>query len=209
MAPLLASVTAALDISYTRLVNMSAPLTVADRWRLRASDFELLFEGGALADLHRAELIDGDIYSMSPQLTRHARAKTNLGFAIRSALVACRSDLQVVVEVSVVAANDSVPEPDVVVTSYTGDRFMPAETVVLAVEVADTTLSTDLGRKAELYAAAGIPEYWVVDVNEGRIMVQWAPASGAYGQRHEVRFGETLASRTIPGLEVGTAGLIG
>ena len=190
-------------------MNAPALPPVAQRWRLRASDFELLFEAGALADVRRAELIDGDIYGMSPQRTRHARVKTELAFAIRSALVACRSRLRMLTVVSVVVAGDSVPEPDIAVSSYTGDRFMPADTVALAVEVADTTLATDLGRKAELYAAAGIPEYWVVDVNAGRVIVQWAPSATGYAQRREVAFGEPLVSRTIAGLAVGTAELFG
>ncbi|MGJ3625797.1 Uma2 family endonuclease [Sphingomonas sp. MMS24-JH45] len=139
---------------------MNAPVLLAEarqRHRLRASDFEVLHEAGALQDLRKAELIDGDIYTMSPQTTRHGLLKTELGFQIRTRLKALRPDLVTIVEVSVVVADDSVPEPDIVVSSYKGAQFMPADTVLLAVEVASSTLAVDLGRKAALYASAGVP----------------------------------------------------
>lgn len=186
-------------------MNAPALLTEAhQRHRLRASDFEVLHEAGALQDLRKAELIDGDIYTMSPQTTRHGLVKTELGFQIRARLKTLRSELITIVEVSVVVADDSVPEPDIVVSSYTGSRFMPGDTVLLAVEVASSTLSVDLGRKAALYAAAGIPEYWVVDLDGGRIVIHAEPGSEGYRTKSEVAFGDTLRSAAIPGLSVET-----
>lgn len=182
---------------------MNQPATISsERWRLRASDFELLFEGGALEKVRRAELIDGDIYGMSPQTMRHARVKTELAFAMMRRLAAIGSSLKVVIEVSVIVADDSVPEPDIVVSGYGGDRFMPADTVALVVEVASSTLATDLGRKAELYAAAGVPEYWVVDVDGEHVVIHTQPKTDGYSLREEAPFGQPLTARTVSELQV-------
>lgn len=86
------------------------------------------------------------------------------------------SDLEALVAVTVRVSCDSAPEPDIVLTRYREDREVPVETVALIVEIADTTLENELGRKAELYAAAGVAEYWVVDVNEWRVLMHEQPA---------------------------------
>ena len=77
------------------------------------------------------------------------------------------------------------------------------------VEVATTTLDFDLGVKADLYAGAGVPEYWVVDVNENRVLMHANPrpdGSGYDGQL-DVPFGAPLHAATIEGLTVESAGL--
>ena len=77
------------------------------------------------------------------------------------------------------------------------------------IEVSDSTLDIDLGRKADLYANAGVPEYWVVDVNENRVLMHANPrgdGSGYDGQL-DVPFGERLFAVTIEGLMVETGGL--
>jgi Uma2 family endonuclease len=102
---------------------------------------------------------------------------------------------------------DTMPEPDLVVALDHRDGVLPAEKVRLMVEVSDSTLTTDLGTKARLYATHGVPEYWVADVN-GRVVQQsWSPAHGAYRERREVAFGQPLTAATIAGLTVPTAGL--
>ncbi len=62
-------------------------------------------------------------------------------------------------------------------------------------EVADTTLEQDLGRKLRDYATAGIPVYWVVDVNAQVVHVMTQPSGGDY-KRNVLRFGEPL---NVPG----------
>ena len=79
--------------------------------------------------------------------------------------------------------------------------------MLLVVEVADTSLSHDLGKKLRLYARSGIPEYWVADVRGGRIIRFHVPAGDAYVECAEFSFGEPIPSVTIPGLTVDTARL--
>ena len=190
---------------------MNAPVRLADaheQARLRVEDFLLLADHGAFDDYAKTELIDGLIYYMNAQWSRHARTKSRLMLALALRLRELGSDLEVISEVSVRVADDSVPEPDIVLTRFRGDREMPADTVALAVEVAETTLPTDLGRKVALYAAAGIPEYWVVDREGDRVVVHYGPRGEAYACRREVALGGPLASATLDGLVVDTAELI-
>ena len=189
---------------------MNAPQTYLNAprpYRFNVEEFMLLSESGAFDDCGKTELIDGEIFYMNSQLTRHARTKSNLFVEIALALRAMNSDLTAVVEVAVHLSDESMPEPDIVITSYKGDRAVPLETVALVIEVSDTTLDTDLGRKLELYAKAGVPEYWVVDVNENRVLMHMAPVDGDYPGQIDVPFGELLISGTIEGLQVESGGL--
>jgi Uma2 family endonuclease len=79
-------------------------------------------------------------------------------------------------------ALESAPEPDLAwVTQRDYSRGRPvAEDVLLIVEVADSSLAFDTGEKADLYAAAGIADYWVVDVAAERIEVRREPVGGRY-----------------------------
>lgn len=191
-------------------MNASAQLLATpERARLRVEDFMLLAEHGAFADYAKSELIDGDIYVMNAQYSRHARVKTRLLLALVNSLAEMGIDLEALSEVSVRLSADSMPEPDIVLTRWRGDGAVPVETVALIVEVADTTLETDLGRKSNLYAAAGVPEYWVVDLNESRVLMHEMPDADGYHGQLDVLLGEPLKAATIAGLEVESGGLRG
>jgi Uma2 family endonuclease len=184
-------------------------VTAPEKARLSVEDFLLLSDNGAFDKYSKTELIEGEIYFMNAQHSRHARIKTQLAIALAIRLRELGSDLEPIVEASTRISDDSLPEPDIVVTSYKGPDVVPLESVALIVEVSDTTLDTDLGRKADLYANAGVPEYWVVDVNENRVLMHANPredGSGYDGQL-DVPFGERLIAATIEGLVVETAGL--
>ncbi|MGH9336547.1 MAG: Uma2 family endonuclease, partial [Vicinamibacteria bacterium] len=92
---------------------------------------------------------------------------------------------------------DSEPEPDVMVcsnpdrTAYGTERTKP----LLVVEVADSSLQYDLLEKAALYAEAGVPECWVVDLAERRIVVFREPENGTY----RIRFSVEEKARITPG----------
>ncbi|MEA3012412.1 MAG: hypothetical protein QOD42_957 [Sphingomonadales bacterium] len=88
-----------------------------------------------------------------------------------------------------------------------GEGLIPLASVALIVEVADSTLDTDLGRKAALYACHGIPEYWVADLNARVIHQMWAPSDQAYAERRKVKFGERVECATITELAVETISL--
>lgn len=174
--------------------------------KLRLEDYLLLDESGAFDAYAKTELIEGEIFFMNAQHRPHARIKTRLLVLIAEALKGM--ELEAIVEGSVAIPPINVPEPDIVVTSEAeGTGLIPLDSVRLIVELADATLETDLTRKAAIYARNGIPEYWVVDVNERVIHQMWTPEGEAYGEQRQVKFGETIAAVAIAGLTVPTAAL--
>jgi Uma2 family endonuclease len=173
-------------------------------YRFTVEQFLALCEQGMFDDYAKSELIEGEIVVVNAQHSRHARVKTRLAIRLGNALETLGSPLEPQVEASMRLPGGSLPEPDIVLTSYRGEGIVPVETVGLLIEVSDTTLTTDLGRKAELYAAAGVPEYWVIDLNENRALLHMTPDRGDYTEQIDVPFGEPLHSGTLAGLTVQT-----
>ena len=185
-------------------------LDPATRHRLTVDEYLLLAREGAFGD-RRTELFDGEVYYMSPKHRPHARALGDVYFCLRQALAACGANLTALIDISVRLSDHDVPDPDIVITDAPqGTGILPLEAVKLVIEVSDSTLAKDLGFKEELYARAGVPEYWVIDLNESRVLCHANPRSeaegGGYDGQHDLSFGEVLSSATIPGLRVETAG---
>jgi Uma2 family endonuclease len=118
------------------------------------------------------------------------------------------SPLRVMAEVSLEIAPSSMPAPEILLTSEPrGRRAAQVSTVPLLVQIADTSLENDLGDKLRLYARAGIPEYWVADVN-GRVVHQmWSPNAGGFPEERQVGFGAPVSSATMPELTIDTIAL--
>ena len=173
--------------------------------RITAEQLEALAASGATDGLPRLELRDGVLCQLSPQYIPHLLAKTAVYDSLRDALRALGSPLRVASEGSVRVGAGEVPMPDVFVwEAHRGRGAVPVQSVALVVEVADTTLDDDLGRKRQVYAIGGIPEYWVVDLI-GRVIHQhWAPELTSYSLGRMVPFGDELQAATIPGLQVDT-----
>jgi Uma2 family endonuclease len=177
--------------------------------RITAAQFQVMAEAGAFTGDRRVELRGGLLYEMNPQYMPHMRAKSRLFLALANALQAIGSSLEVSSEGSVKLGEDEVPLPDLIVWEPVQVRGpVPGERVRLLAEVSDTTLADDLGHKRALYAAASVPEYWVVDLPARAIHQYWAPAGGAYARSAVVPFGETIRSATLAGLAVPTGALL-
>lgn len=86
-------------------------------------------------------------------------------------------------------------------------RAPPVEAVALIAEVSASTLDIDLGPKPAIYAAAGVPEYWVIDLEGRRAHRMRIPGADGYATSEAFDLGERLESATIAGLAVGTVGL--
>ncbi|MDV6032832.1 MAG: Uma2 family endonuclease [Phycisphaera sp. RhM] len=148
--------------------------------KLSVPEYEQMIARGAFAGLDRKiEFIGGELREMSPAgpvhddyieflLTWAAGLAANKECRIR-----CQSGLRV---------GDSVPEPDfsLLAPKRYGRNRPTADDVFLLVEVADSSLTYDLGEKSRLYARNGIREYWVIDV-EGRTLHRHTdPVDGSY-----------------------------
>lgn len=190
---------------------MNAPFRATTRpgkLRLRVEDFLLLDAKGAFDAFSKTELIEGEIWYMNAQHIPHARIKTQMGVAFANALLAMGSELAPIIEVSTRISDYSLPEPDIVLTDGKGDDkgqgIVVLESVALIVEVADTTLRIDMGRKLRIYADASVPEYWVVDLKAKLVRQMWAPSNGGYTEKTEVALGGVVEAVTIKGLRIGT-----
>ncbi len=103
-----------------------------------------------------------------------------------------------------VAAEDNLrnePEPDLIVTARSirayEDNVTPEE-IRLLIEVADSTVNFDLNQKAELYARAGIADYWVVDIPARLVHVHRAPKQGAYSNVLQYSFSRQISPLAAP-----------
>lgn len=132
----------------------------------------------------------------------------DLAFSIIEVLKQLGSHLEVSLLGSIDFSPHDAPAPDIAVSNdLRGEGIVPGLSVALIVEVAGETLETDLGVKQAIYARAGVPEYWVADVNAKVIHQMWAPESEAYAERREMAFGEAIDAITIEGLSIATAQL--
>lgn len=190
-------------------MNAHRPLTAEPvRVRLNVEQFEMLDRSGSFRNNAKTELLDGTIYAVNAQYRVHARLKGQLFRALGDALAAAGFDLEVLSEVSVAMPPHGMPKPDLVVTSEPrGDGPVPLASVALLVEVADTSLDHDLGSKSAIYAANGVSEYWVFDVEGGVIHQLWLPSNGSYTQRRQMGMGDRIKAMTLEGLAVETEGL--
>lgn len=187
----------------TALQTWSEPRPV----RLTVDDYLRIAASGALDAHGRTELIDGMILEVSPEHRPHARVKTRLAITLAHALEESDTGLSLLIEGSVAMPPSHAPLPDLVTSEPDGEGLIPLSSVRLIVEVADSSLALDQGRKAALYAGNGVPEYWIVDVRAEMIHQQWAPAEEAYTERRSVKFGNGLDASTIGGLSLDTSGL--
>jgi len=177
------------------------------RYRLKVADYLTLDRSGAFEGM-RTELIEGEVIVMNPQARPHMFVKDELAYRLRRALESLGSELFVGTEGSVEFDSESLPQPDIVLTSAPrGEGFIPLPSVALVVEVSVTSLDYDLNRKLAFYARHRMPEYWVVDVNRGVVHQMWAPEGEAYGERREVALGQPIKAAMIEGLAVETAGI--
>lgn len=190
-------------------MTLIAPLNVPRPVKLRIEDYELLLRAGTFSHLAKTELIEGVIVEMNAQYRRHSFAKNELTYRLRRALEALGSPYSAQSETTVALPPYGAPEPDVVLTSAPqGDGYVPVESVALLIEVSDSTISYDLGTKAMVYAAHGIPEYWVVDLPAAQIHQLWQPAESGFRNSRSVAVGEPLRSVTLPDLSIETNGIL-
>jgi len=190
-------------------MTLIAPLNVPQPVKLRIEDYELLLRAGTFSHLAKTELIEGVIVEMNSQYRRHSFAKNELTYRLRRALEALGSSYSAQSETTVAMPPHAAPEPDIVVTSAPqGDGYVPLESVALLVEVSDSTISFDLGTKAEMYAAHGVPEYWVVDLPAAQIHQLWQPLGNRFQRSRSHSVGDVLQSAVIAELRIETRGIL-
>lgn len=168
-----------------------------DRRGFTLADIEKMIEVGILDRDERFELIDGEIVPMSLQATPHLLMKARIA---RWLAEAAPKSLDVIQDATLVLADQTFLEPDVLVmTPDRARRYPQPDQASLVVEVADSSRSRDLFTKAPRYGAAGVPELWVVELNERVTYVFRGPGSKAWADSVRTPFAERLAALFLPG----------
>jgi Uma2 family endonuclease len=164
---------------------------ITAKWTLE--QYHQMIEAGILDDC-AVELLRGEIVQMSPEGTPHASQRIStqdylgqlLGDALSEPL---RERAQVRPAAPITLLDGSEPEPDLAIvhqrTDYYRSHHPYPENIFWVIEYSNTSLEKDLGIKAEIYAKAGIQEYWVVNLKENKLMVFRDPIKGRYQSRQE------------------------
>ena len=188
---------------------MSAAFPLADLprpHRLTRAQYDRMVDTGVLGEADRVELLYGVITEMSPQGSAHAAVVRRLNELL---VLALTGRAQIGPQLPFAAGDWSEPEPDLAVTppGEATDAAHPAKAWLL-VEVAHSSLGTDLGAKARLYAEIGVPEYWVVDLASERVYVHRRPAPDGYQDVTVAKRGQTLVVAAFPDVTVAVDAIL-
>ena len=144
---------------------MEATETVNPIHRVSVEQVHRMIEAGVFADGDRVELIDGEMRDMSPIGSPHGGCTDKLTMTFAAGLA---GKAIVRIQGALVLGDGTEVYPDLLVLKQRDDWYRqsnPAgEDALLVIEVADSSLSFDLGVKLPKYARAGVPRYWVIDV---------------------------------------------
>jgi Uma2 family endonuclease len=167
-------------------------------------EYDRLVELGFFEREH-IELIEGVLVQLSPQGMHHVKMVEWLN----NKLVRLIDPSYAVRPGCPFAASDwSEPEPDFTIIRETPGvpDDHPSE-VLLLIEVSNTSLRYDRGAKLKVYAKAGIPEYWIIDVNTMTVEVYTEPRDGRFANKQVLRDGDVLRATLVPGVEIPVADL--
>ena len=177
----------------------------AERRRFTIDDVEAMDRAGILDPEERVELIDGEIITMAAKGARHEIVRTRLSqfWSKRAA-----DDVFIASEPAFKLAADNTPEPDIIV--FPDALQVPdvrGDTVLLAVEISDSSLSRDLKIKGPLYARFGVREYWVIDAETHETHVHREPGPEGYASTIVLPKSALLTPLLVPALAVRLADL--
>jgi Uma2 family endonuclease len=165
-------------------------------------DYYKMAEVGILEPEDRVELIQGEIIQMSPIKSFHASVVDTLQdillFYLRGkAIIRTQNPLFI--------DDFSEPEPDLTIAQFQEHKYRHQhprpDNVHFLIEMADTTLQKDRKLKLPLYAKAGIPEVWIVNLKNHSVEVYRNPLDGAYLETKIVKSGDVLRHKGL-GLEL-------
>ena len=156
-----------------------------------------LFEG------QRVELIHGKIVDMSPSKSNHAGV---IAILIKTLSAVLTDQYILNVQNPIHINNDSEPEPDLMVLNFRKDYYVDAhptpKEAVLLIEVADSSLEKDQKVKLPLYAGAGIPEVWIVNLQDHQLEQYREPSEKDYTSIRILRTGDVVEHSAVGKIEV-------
>jgi len=173
-------------------------------------EYYKMADAGILTPEDRVELIDGEIIEMSPIGNRHLGCVNGATEAFSAAF---RGKAVVSVQNPLRLNNYTEPEPDVVLLKPRQDAYRRkrpvAEDALLVLEVADTTLAYDRNVKVPRYAAAGIPEVWIEDLENDVMLVFRDPERNSYKTDLTLKRDAPISVQAFPNVTFKVDDLLG
>lgn len=184
--------------------------TMPLRHRFTVEEYHRMGEARIFHEDSRVELIEGDVLHMCPIGTRHTGGVNRL-----NALFTRRLGSRVVVSVQnpMILDDFSEPQPDLTILAFRSDYYdgahpRPSDTL-LAIEVADSSLSFDRRIKSALYARKHIRELWIVDVAGKGLEVYRRPTASGYREHQRLTRGKRIAMAAFPRVFFRVADVLG
>jgi Uma2 family endonuclease len=162
-------------------------------------EYHAMGDAGVFSPEERVELLDGEILTMPPIGPRHAGDVDRLAYFLitafgRRAVVRGQNPVRL--------DGYSEPEPDIALLrprdDFYASRHPEPHDVFALIEVAETSLAYDRGKKLRAYARRGIAEYWIIDLRRDEILVYREPSKTGYGSESAGARGDTLAFAAFP-----------
>jgi len=185
--------------------------SVLERRRFTIEEYWRMGEAGILDEDERVELIEGEIVTMTPIGPPHASVVARLT-RLFSELVGRRAFVWVQGPL-VLRGQRSQLQPDLSLVQLRADFYRsghpePAD-VFLVVEVMDSSVERDQRVKIPIYARAGIPEVWLVNLNTDSIETHRRPAPAGYRERRVIEHSGSLGPQAFPDLVIPAADIVG
>lgn len=170
------------------------------------AEIRRMVEAGIIAEDENFELIEGELVPMSPEGNQHEVIKAAL---LRIFATHAPADLRLAVETSLYLSERTFVEPDLCLYPK---RILPEDVkgrdVMLAVEVAGSSISYDRGLKARIYAGHGVGELWVIDAETRATWVHRRPdGEGQWGSIEKMGAGTPVSPTALPAIAVRMADL--
>lgn len=177
-------------------------------WHWTRETYHQAVEMGLFGPSPKTELIRGDIYLKMPMNPPHSTAVTK---ATKALLLAFGEGFTIRPQLPIGLSTDGEPEPDISVVAGEPDDYTEHPTeqeVLLVMEVSDSSLAFDQGLKSEVYAEAGIAEYWILDINARTLEVRREPRGKTYRSTHLYDDTQSVSPLAKPEVQVSVAALL-
>lgn len=169
------------------------------RQQFTVDDYTRMREAGILTEDDHVELLDGDIYIMSPMGSYHIALVNRLN---RMLIKAVQDDAIVSTQNAIRLNDYSEPQPDIALLHPRDDDYEHAlaapEDIFFIIEISDTSSVYDRQQKLPRYAMANIVEVWIVDANQQILEQHMQPFEGQYTTIKRYVRGTTIQSLTLP-----------
>ena len=199
----------------TQTLTQTKPDTLTDAPRKRLftrKEYHAMGKAGILPyDQRGIELLEGEIIVMSPTRERHAVCVDTLNYQF-STLGNLAGRAIVRVQNPAATSPTSEPEPDLMLMAHRDDRYVSGhpgpQDILLLVEVSDSSLGYDTNVKLRHYARVGVPEVWIADLRNDRVVSHTEPSPEGYLVSRIYQLGDSISPTSFPDIQIAVNDII-